>query len=114
MQFPLKERVRFDASLTTASVLLLAPPVQYSPRTKTALKPTLRRRRIRVMALELSDLDLEIAARACRALAYRQTEDAKKIENPTVRGPIERTARHAAVLAERFEVARNAGASKAR
>lgn len=58
------------------------------------------------MSIDLTDLDLEIAARACRALAFRQEEDAKKLENPTVRGPVERVAKHAAVLAERFEAAR--------
>jgi hypothetical protein len=39
-------------------------------------------------------------------LRQHQEEDAKKLENPTVRGPVERVAKHAAVLAERFEAAR--------
>jgi hypothetical protein len=56
--------------------------------------------------LDLSDLELETAARACRALAYQEGEAAKKMENPPTRGPIESTAKRAAALAERFEAAR--------
>ena len=56
--------------------------------------------------IDLTDLELETAARACRALAYKEAEAAKRIENPSVRGPTENTARRAAALAERFEAAR--------
>jgi hypothetical protein len=34
------------------------------------------------MALELTDLELETAARACRALAYQEEQAAKRMENP--------------------------------
>lgn len=57
---------------------------------------------------KLTPEDLEVIERACRAFAYRQEEDAKKIGNPTIRGPVERVARHAAELAERFARARKA------
>ena len=56
--------------------------------------------------LDLTDLELATAARACRALAYKERQAAKKMENPTTRGPIENTAKRAAALAERFERAR--------
>jgi hypothetical protein len=49
--------------------------------------------------LDLTDLELETAARACRALAYQEGEAAKNMENPIMRGPIEGTAKRAAVLA---------------
>jgi hypothetical protein len=58
------------------------------------------------MPLDLTDLELESAARACRALAYQEGEAAKRMENPGMRGPIENTARRAAALAEKFEAAR--------
>jgi hypothetical protein len=56
--------------------------------------------------LDLTDLELETAARACRALAYQESEAVKRLENPTVRAPIEGTAKRAAALAEKFESAR--------
>ena len=49
---------------------------------------------VRMPSLNLSDLELEAAARACRALAYAEEQAAKKMENPGMR---------AAALAERFE-----------
>jgi hypothetical protein len=58
------------------------------------------------MSLDLTDLELETAARACRALAYQEEQAAKRMENPGMRGPIENTAKRAATLAERFEGAR--------
>ncbi len=58
------------------------------------------------MLLDLTDLELETAARACRALAYQEQQAARKMENPTMRGPIEATAQRAAALAEKFEAAR--------
>jgi hypothetical protein len=66
-----------------------------------------RRRDDAHMPLDLTDLELETAARACRALAYREGEAAKRLENPTVRAPIEGTAKRAAALAEKFERARD-------
>jgi hypothetical protein len=61
---------------------------------------------MRRMPLELSPAELEIAARACRAMAYQESERAEKMENPSVRGPIENTARRCAELAAKFEAAR--------
>jgi hypothetical protein len=52
------------------------------------------------MPLDLTDLELETAARACRALAYQEEQAAKKMENPGMRGPIANTAKRAAALAE--------------
>lgn len=62
--------------------------------------------RIGRVQLELSAIELETAARACRALAYQEGERAKKMENPGMREPIERAARQFAALAERFDQAR--------
>jgi hypothetical protein len=56
--------------------------------------------------LDLTDLELVTAARACRALAYQEERAAKRMENPMTRGPIEHTAKRAAALAEKFEAAR--------
>jgi acetyl-CoA carboxylase beta subunit len=53
------------------------------------------------MPLDLTDPELETAARACRALAYQEEQAAKRMENPTMRGPIENTAKRAAALAEK-------------
>ena len=61
------------------------------------------------MPLDLSDLELETAARACRALAYQEGQAAKRMENPGMRGPVENTARRAATLAERFEAGEEEG-----
>jgi hypothetical protein len=58
------------------------------------------------MPLDLSDAELATAASACRAMAYQEGERAKKMENPTTRGPIEAAARRYASLAEKFEAAR--------
>jgi hypothetical protein len=60
--------------------------------------------------LDLTDLELETAARACRSLAYLEGEAAKRLENPTVRAPIEGTAKRAAALAEKFEARKRTAA----
>jgi hypothetical protein len=57
---------------------------------------------------KLTPYYLEVIERACRAFAVRQEEDARKLDNPTVRGPVKRMARHAAELAERFAKGRKA------
>ena len=57
------------------------------------------------MPLELTDSELATAATACRAMAYQEGERAKKMENPTTRGPIESAAKRYAVLAEKLEAA---------
>jgi hypothetical protein len=61
------------------------------------------------MPLELSDVELATAAKACRAMAYQEGGRAKKMENPTTRGPIESAARRYAALAEKLEAARKRG-----
>lgn len=58
------------------------------------------------MLIELTTEELATAAQACRAMAYQEGERAKRMENPTTRGPIESTAKRYAALAERFEAAR--------
>ena len=58
------------------------------------------------MPLDLTDYELETAARACRAPAHREQESAKTISDPSLRGPVQKRARCAAALAERFETAR--------
>jgi hypothetical protein len=60
------------------------------------------------MPLELSDTELATAATAYRAMSYQEGERAKKIENPTMRGPLENNARRYAALAEKLERARKA------
>jgi hypothetical protein len=60
--------------------------------------------------LDLTDLELETAARACRALAYQKEPPAKRMEIPGMRGRIENTAKRAAALAEKFEAARKGSA----
>jgi hypothetical protein len=42
-------------------------------------------------SLDLTDLELETAARACRALAYQESEAPKRMENPGMRGPVEKS-----------------------
>jgi hypothetical protein len=44
--------------------------------------------RMRAMPLDLTDAELATAATACRAMAYQEGDRAKKMENPTVRGPL--------------------------
>jgi hypothetical protein len=58
------------------------------------------------MPLDLSDAELATAATACRAMAYQEGERAKKMENPTMRGPLENSAKRFASLAEKLEAAR--------
>ena len=48
--------------------------------------------------LNLTDLELETAARACRALAYQEEQAAKRMENPGMRGPVENTSKRAEAL----------------
>jgi len=56
--------------------------------------------------VDLSDAELATAAQACRAMAYQEGERAKKLENPTTRGPIEAASRRYAELALKLETAR--------
>jgi hypothetical protein len=61
---------------------------------------------MRAMLLTLSDEELATAATACRAMAYQESERAKKLENPAMRGPIENASKRYRTLAEKFEAAR--------
>ena len=58
------------------------------------------------MPLDLTDAELATAAQACRAMAYQEGERARKLENPTTRGPIENAVKRYASLAEKLEAAR--------
>jgi hypothetical protein len=58
------------------------------------------------MPIDFSDAELATAATACRAMSYQEGERAKKIENPTMRGPLESNARRYATLAQKLEAAR--------
>jgi hypothetical protein len=58
------------------------------------------------MPLDLTDTELATAATACRAMAYQEGERAKKMENPTVRGPLEANSKRYGALAEKLEAAR--------
>jgi hypothetical protein len=58
------------------------------------------------MSLDLTDGELATAATACRAMAYQEGERAKRMENPTIRGPIENAAKRYAQLVQKFEAAR--------
>jgi hypothetical protein len=56
---------------------------------------------------DLTDAELSASATACRAMAFQEFERAKRIEKPSLRGPIEVTAQRYAVLAAKIEAARN-------
>jgi hypothetical protein len=58
---------------------------------------------------DLTDEELATAATACRAMAYQEGERAKKMENPTTRGPVENAAKRYAQLVEKFEAASRTG-----
>jgi hypothetical protein len=58
------------------------------------------------MPLDLTDAELATAVQACRALAFQEGERAKKMENPSMRGPIENAAKRYAALAAKFVAAR--------
>jgi len=58
------------------------------------------------MPLDLTDSELATAATACRAMAYQEGERAKRMENPSLRPPLEANSRRFAALAEKFEAAR--------
>lgn len=58
------------------------------------------------MPPQLTDYEMETIARACRALAHREREDAEKISDPGLRAPVQQRAQCAAAVTERFEAAR--------
>lgn len=59
--------------------------------------------------MDLTDAELATAAQACRAMAHQEGERAKKLENPSVRGPIDAAAKRYAELAKKFEATRMRG-----
>jgi len=61
---------------------------------------------MRAMPLDLTDAELATAAQACRAMAFQEGERAKRMENPSVRGPIEAAAQRYAALVAKIEAAR--------
>jgi len=61
--------------------------IQWWRSTGTAWTHRTLRRQNRFMPLGLTDSELPTAATACRAMAYQEGKQAKKIENPTMRGP---------------------------
>jgi hypothetical protein len=58
------------------------------------------------MPLEFSDAELATAAQACRAMANQEAARAKRLENLTIRGPIEAAAQGYAALVAKIEAAR--------
>ncbi|MFZ1905201.1 MAG: hypothetical protein WAU56_07400 [Steroidobacteraceae bacterium] len=58
------------------------------------------------MPLDLTAEELATAAQACRAMVYQEGKRAREMENPTMRAPMESTAKRYAALAEKFERAR--------
>jgi hypothetical protein len=58
------------------------------------------------MPPRLTDFELETCARALRALAFQEGSSAEKIGDAALRAPVQKRARCAAGLAERFERAR--------
>ena len=57
--------------------------------------------------LGLATATTSATSTACRAMAYQEGERAKKIENPTMRGPLEVNSKRYAAPAENLEAARN-------
>lgn len=59
-----------------------------------------------VPLVDLTDAELATAAQACRAMTHQEGERAKKLENPTIRGPIEAAAQRYRALVVKLEAAR--------
>lgn len=55
--------------------------------------------------MPFTEEDPQDIAWACRAMERQKTDNAKAIENPMVRGPLELAAKRYATLARRFETA---------
>jgi len=66
------------------------------------------------MPLDLTDAEMATAATACRAMPYQESQRAKKVENPTIRGPLEADGKRYAGLAEKLEAARKQSTDRAR
>jgi hypothetical protein len=58
------------------------------------------------MPLDLTDAEPATGAQACHAMAHQEGERARKMGNPTTRGPIEAAAQRYEKLAQKFEAAR--------
>ena len=58
------------------------------------------------MHVDLTDAELTTAATACRAMAHQEGERAKKLENPSLRPPLETNSKRYAALPEKLEAAR--------
>lgn len=99
-------RALFPARPARERWLAWADRIQDEESTGTGWTRRPKRPRILRMTLDLTATELETAAQACRAMAYQEGERAKKMENPTTRGPIENAAKRYAALAEKFEAAR--------
>jgi hypothetical protein len=65
------------------------------------------------MPPQLTDYELETAARACRALAHVKRESAEKISDPPLRGPVQQRAQCAAELEEKSRRCANAPNARA-
>jgi hypothetical protein len=65
-------------------------------------------------ALDLTDFELETAARVCLALAHQERQSVERIGDPALRVPVAQRAECAAQLAERFEKARKRGPNSPR
>jgi hypothetical protein len=59
--------------------------------------------------LDLTDVDLETAVRACPIMARSEKKAAQQIETPTLHRPVEDAAIRAAALADKFETTRKLG-----
>lgn len=70
-----------------------------------------RDRASRALQLEAHRRRTRPPAQACRAMAYQEGERARKMENPTMRAPMQHTAKRYAELAQKFEAARKSQAS---
>jgi hypothetical protein len=95
--------------VANSNLLLTTPNITpYSTRTHPSLnrRPAALAAEFAAMPPQLTDYELETAARACRALAHVERESAEKISDPALRSPVHQRAQCAATLAERFERAR--------
>jgi hypothetical protein len=58
------------------------------------------------MPLDLTDAEMATAAAACRAMAFQEELRGKSAENPSLRAPVESSAKRYAALAAKFEAER--------
>jgi len=103
-------RVKKPVGVKFLLIVGTSAAIQYWARPVAAWTPPSARGRIFAMPPQLTDYEMETIARACRALAHREGEDAAKITDPALRAPVRQRAQCAAALAERFERARKRSA----